>query len=82
MGQGGREWQQRYGVQGEISGVWGYWPRFFIPSLTRTLSGILTAAQITVGNLYKAANASQAEANALKQESSKKMDLKGALELY
>lgn len=32
--------------------------KVFIPSLTRTLSGILTAAQISAGNLNKAANAS------------------------
>lgn len=32
--------------------------KVFIPSLTRTLSGILTAAQISAGNLNMLANAS------------------------
>lgn len=32
--------------------------KVFIPSLTRTLSGILTAAQISAENLNKVANAS------------------------
>lgn len=33
-------------------------PKVFIPSPTRTLSGILTAAQISEGNFNKVANAS------------------------
>lgn len=46
--------------------------KVFIPSLTGTLSGILTAAQISAGNLNKVANASLIRGNALKQELSKK----------
>lgn len=55
------------GKQGMTAEIWGtgrdQWSlrllaKVFILSLTRALSGILTAAQISAGNLNKVANAS------------------------
>lgn len=82
MGQGGREWQQMYGVQGEISEVWGYQPRSsFLHWLAHSV-GFSMPYRLVQGTYMLWLMHHWAEANALKQELSKKMDLEGASELY
>lgn len=82
MGQGGREWQQMYGVQGEISEVWGYRPRSsFLHWLAHSV-GFSMPYRLVQGTYMLWLMHHWAEANALKQELSKKMDLEGASELY
>jgi len=78
MGQGGRGWQQTYGVQEEISEVWGYWPR---SSFLHWLAHLGCLLQLTLleGTEIRQLMHHRVRANAVKQEVFIKMYLEGTV---